>query len=73
MLTASIDTCPVLIEFPFPLCISFATDEPIKDKKVVAEEIPAASTPVRRKTPRAVGRIFIDAHIKTWEALSNSG
>ena len=53
--------------------ISLEICPPKSDKNVVAEEMPAANTPVNRITPRNVGRIFIAAQINTCEGLSNFG
>ncbi len=47
----------------FTVTMSFIMFELIRDKNVVAEEIPDASTPDRTIIPRIAGIIFMDAQI----------
>ena len=62
-----------LSPFPFFPIISSETDVPINDRNVVAEDIPAASTPVRRMIPSNFGIMFIAAHIITRDESGISG
>ena len=46
--------------------ISTVKNDPIRERKVVDEEIPAASIPVRNTTPIMVGILFMTVHKTAW-------